>query len=103
MARASGPLAEQSSNIAVDDARRALQAAIGIRIREVREQAGVGQRECARLAGVNSSTMFRIERGQQNISIEVLARISLVLSVDIEELLIGIRPDPGLLGSGPAD
>lgn len=87
----------------IDQARSALQLAVGARIREVREAREVGQRECARLAGVDSSSMFRIEKGQQNVSVELLARIALVLGVEMDELLAGIRPDPGLLGQDPSD
>lgn len=78
-------------------ARRALQVALGERIVDIRKRAGVGQAECARGAGIDKSSMFRIEQGDQNLTVETLARIAIALGVPLDELVIGIEPDPALV------
>jgi DNA-binding XRE family transcriptional regulator len=80
-----------------DAARRALNVALGERIVAVRKRVGVGQAECARGAGIDVSSMFRIERGGQNLTVETLARIAIALGVPLDELVIGIEPDPALV------
>ena len=78
-------------------ARRALHVALGERIVDVRKRVGIGQAECARGAGIDVSSMFRIERGGQNLTVETLARIAIALGVPLDELVIGIDPDPALV------
>jgi transcriptional regulator with XRE-family HTH domain len=79
------------------DARRRLHGAIGDRIRDVRTRLGVGQAECARGAGIDTSSMFRIEKGSQNVTAETLARLAVSLGVTIDELLLGVEADPDLV------
>lgn len=78
-------------------ARRALHVALGERIVAVRKRVDVGQAECARGAGIDKSSMFRIEQGDQNLTVETLARIAIALGVTLDELVIGIEPDPALV------
>lgn len=78
-------------------ARADLHAAIGLRIRALRSERGVGQAECARGAGIDTSSMFRIEKGQQNLTVETLGRVALSLGVGMEELVSGVEPDPALI------
>lgn len=80
----------------VAQARRQLHVAIGERILEIRSTIGLGQAECARGAGIDTSSMYRIEKGQQNLTAETLARIALSLGVSMEELLVGVQPDPAI-------
>lgn len=80
-----------------DSARRALHAEIGERVVAVRKRLGIGQAECARGAGIDVSSMFRIEKGGQNLTVETLARIAVALGVPLDELVIGIEPDPALV------
>ena len=82
---------------AADGARRALYAEVGKRIREVREGLGIGQAECASGAEIDTSSMFRIESGTQNLTIDTLARLSLSLGVPMDDLLAGVEPDPLLV------
>jgi len=82
---------------AADAARMALYGDVGKRIREVREGLGVGQAECARGAEIDTSSMFRIESGTQNLTIDTLARLSLSLGVPMDDLLSGVEPDPLLV------
>lgn len=79
------------------DARRHLHAAIGDRVREVRTRLDIGQAECARGAGIDTSSMFRIEKGHQNLTVETLARLAVSLGVTIDELVLGVEPDPDLV------
>ena len=53
---------------AVDAARLALQAAVGKRVRKIRTQQRIGQAECARAAGMDKSSMYRLEKGEQNLT-----------------------------------
>lgn len=80
-------------------AQAALYSAVGERIRAARVDARIGQAECARAAGINKSTMFRIERGEHALRIDTLARLALVIGVTVDEFLIGVRPDPALISN----
>ena len=75
----------------------ALQKAVGAQVRAVRTAQGIGQAECARNAGMDKSSMYRLETGGQNVTIETLARISLALGVGLEDLVSGVHPDPSLI------
>ena len=92
----------QASDSKIEDtgaeaARRALHADLGERIVAIRKRLGVGQAECARGAGIDVSSMFRIEKGGQNLTVETLARIAISLGVALDELVIGIEPDSGMI------
>lgn len=97
MARKPVPEKTATAPTAADGARRALYAEVGRRIREVREGLDVGQAECARGAEIDTSSMFRIESGSQNLTIDTLARLALSLGVPMEDLLSGVEPDPLLV------
>ena len=77
--------------------RERLHADIGERVRDVRTRLGIGQAECARGAGIDTSSMFRIEKGQQNLTVETLARLAISLGTTIDELVLGVEPDPDLV------
>lgn len=61
-------------------------AKIGTLIQETRQSRGMTQTELAKAIGTSQSAINRIERGGQNISLEMIARISEVLSSDIVRL-----------------
>src|SRR5687768_1901301 len=61
-------------------------AKIGTLIQEARSNRGLTQAELARELGTSQSAVNRIEKGGQNISLEMIARISDVLSSDIVTL-----------------
>lgn len=61
-------------------------AKIGSLIQEVRQSRGLTQAEVAKALGTSQSAINRIEKGGQNISLEMLARISDVLSSEIISL-----------------
>ena len=56
---------------------------IGNLIQETRQSRGMTQAELATALGTSQSAINRIEKGGQNISLEMIARISEVLSSEI--------------------
>ena len=72
---------------------------IGKRIRELREERGLTQREVARRAGLTPSGVGFIENGQtQNPSAETVVAVARALGVPVEELL----REPASVGKGDA-
>lgn len=61
--------------------------AIGIRIRNYRLQAGLTQDKLAELADCHPTYIGQIERGEKNLTVESLARISVSLKVPLNTLL----------------
>ena len=64
---------------------------IGDLIQEIRQSRGYTQAQLAEALGTSQSAINRIEKGGQNISLEMMARISEVLSHNIMTLNILIR------------
>lgn len=60
---------------------------IGKLIREARKSKGYSQEDFAAEAGLGRTYMGRVERGEQNISILNLIKISITLQVEPAELL----------------
>jgi DNA-binding XRE family transcriptional regulator len=75
----------------------ALFKAVGARIRDLRNQAGLNQPEFAKAAGVSAQYAWRIEDGRQNLSLRTMSRIAIALGVPMSALLEGIEADPGSL------
>lgn len=59
---------------------------IGKRIRAIREERGYSQEEFAATAQLGRSYAGRVERGEQNISMQNLIQIALTLKVEVGEL-----------------
>lgn len=59
---------------------------IGKRIRALREKCGYSQEEFAAAAQLGRSYAGRVERGEQNISIQNLIQIALILGVEVGDL-----------------
>lgn len=78
-----------------------LLTAVGRRIREVREAAGMSFGELATAAGISRGYVYRLETGQQNASIRSLSRIAVALSTSLSALLEGVEADPSALGTRP--
>jgi transcriptional regulator with XRE-family HTH domain len=75
---------------------------IGKRIRDLREERGLTQREVARRAGLTPSGVGFIEHGQtRNPSAETVVAIARALGVPVEELLAAEEPVP--LGDAPRE
>jgi len=64
----------------------ALQRALGERIRELRKKAGYSQEGFADVAGVHRTYMGTLERGEANVSLGNLQKISKALGITLSEL-----------------
>ena len=72
------------------DTLNTLQRAIGTRIAWARELVIPNQSECARLLGVDASTLNKIERGDRAPSVFLIAALSNRLRVSTDFLLKGV-------------
>ena len=63
-----------------------IQQEIAKKIREIRLKKGVSQEKLASLCNLDRTYISSIERGNRNISIKVLEKISIALNVKISEL-----------------
>jgi transcriptional regulator with XRE-family HTH domain len=63
---------------------------LGKRIRKLRDQLGWSQEEFADICGVNRSYMGRIERGELNLTLDTLHKVSRGLGTSVSALLKGI-------------
>ena len=74
-----------------------LLTAVGVRIRELREMAGLAPADFSRAAGFSLQYLWRLEKGQQNLNLRSISRIALALGVEMAALLEGIPADPATL------
>ena len=63
---------------------------LGRRIRDLRSQRGLSQERFADLCGVHRTYMGHLERGEKNVSINSIVRVSEALEVTLAELFAGI-------------
>jgi transcriptional regulator with XRE-family HTH domain len=64
---------------------------IGKKIREMRKLKGYTQEGFAAKAGLGRTYFGRIERGEQNLSIQNLIQIALTLGVEVGDLIPSLR------------
>ncbi len=64
---------------------------LGLRIRDLRLEKSISQEELAAIANVHRTYIGMVERGEKNITILTLVRLSLALEVNLIEILKGIR------------
>ncbi|MEO7522251.1 MAG: helix-turn-helix transcriptional regulator [Gemmatimonas sp.] len=64
-----------------------LQRRLGKAVRRLREAAGHSQEHFARLVGIHRTTMGRIERGDFNVTLATLERLSKGLKIPLSVLL----------------
>ena len=64
---------------------------IGKKIREMRKLKGFSQEDFAAEAQLGRTYYGRVERGEQNISIQNLIQIALTLQVEVGELIPSLR------------
>jgi XRE family transcriptional regulator, regulator of sulfur utilization len=69
-----------------------LPKAVGRRVRELRLKAGVSQEELAEQAGLHRNYVGSVERGERDIGITALARLTDALSISLPEFFSTIRP-----------
>lgn len=60
---------------------------LGKRIKELRRKAGLSQEQLAEQAGTSGKYLGQIERGEVNVSVIILVKITNVLQVNILQLL----------------
>ena len=62
---------------------------LGLRIRTMREEAGLTQEALAVAAGIGRVTLVRLEKGEQSPRFETLAAVGKALGRGMEELVVG--------------
>ncbi|MCC7527088.1 MAG: helix-turn-helix transcriptional regulator [Candidatus Melainabacteria bacterium] len=62
----------------------------GKRVKELRLRSRLSQEDFADQAGVDSSYLGKVERGERNPSLGVVARIAKALDMTLAELLAGV-------------
>lgn len=62
----------------------------GNKVREERQKQSMSQEDFADLVGVHRTYIGMIERGEKNITLENIQRISKALNLKIEDLLKGV-------------
>lgn len=67
---------------------------LGVRVRKLREQRGIGQEELARRAGLHWTFVSQLERGLRNVNLHNLLKFADGLGVDPAILVSGLKP-PG--------
>jgi len=72
----------------VDD----LRAALGQRVKELREQLRLSQQQLAERADLDTTYISGIERGRRNPGLNSLNQLARALKVSLPELLLDLRP-----------
>jgi transcriptional regulator with XRE-family HTH domain len=62
---------------------------VGRRIAELREVRGLSQSELARKLGISPGNLYRIEQGQQNLTLRTMAKLASTLGVRTVDLFEG--------------
>ena len=62
-------------------------AALGERVRTLREAQGLSQRKLALMAGTNQTHLWQIETGRINVGIDLLQRLAAALGVRVRDLI----------------
>lgn len=63
-----------------------IQALFGARVRKLRERMGVSQEELAHRAGLDRSYLGQVERGERNVSLQNIYKISTGLACSPQDL-----------------
>ena len=63
---------------------------IGKRIKELRQSKNLSQEALAHLAELDRTYIPSIEKGERNVSIEVIQKLSIAFGIKISELLKGL-------------
>lgn len=61
---------------------------IGAQIRQLRQQRALSQESLAYKAGLNTSYLGQVERGEKSPTVDTLAKIATALDVNLEKLFI---------------
>ena len=83
------------------ETRDPLLEAVGGRIRTLREERKIAPADFARAAGFSLQYLWRLQDGQQNLSLRSISRVAIALGVPMSALFEGIDPDPDTIGTRP--
>ena len=61
-----------------------LTSIIGQTIKQRRKELGITQPDLAELAGVSKNTLYKLERGQLNPSVDILTKLAKVLGMELK-------------------
>lgn len=67
-----------------------IRKALGLRIKELRDERSIPQRTFAESSGLDRSYLAAIENGEINVGIKTVERIAKGFSISVEELFRGI-------------
>ncbi|MBQ9807006.1 MAG: helix-turn-helix transcriptional regulator [Clostridia bacterium] len=76
---------------------------LGQRIRKYRTSKGLSQEKLAELAGCHPTYIGQVERGEKNVSIESIERISKALNVSLSKLFEKLGAEEGATRSIPLE
>ncbi|MGB3432789.1 helix-turn-helix domain-containing protein [Achromobacter sp.] len=65
--------------------------AFGLRLRELRTNAGLSQEELAHRSGLDRTYVSSCERGRRNVSLDSIVSLAIGLGIAPAELLVDIR------------
>ncbi|NOU83890.1 helix-turn-helix domain-containing protein [Paenibacillus sp. LMG 31459] len=65
---------------------------LGNRIRLIRKEKGLSQEQLAEVSGLHTNYIGAIERGEKNVTVESLEKVSLGLGITMDELFRYIDP-----------
>lgn len=60
----------------------------GFRLKKLRREAGISQETLANLAGIDRTYLPDIEKGNRNVSITIVEKLSKALKISIKEFFI---------------
>ncbi len=80
---------------AAQNKERDLSVEVGRRIQDLREAKHIQAVDFARAAGFTPQYLWRLEAGQQNVTLQTISRVAIALGEPMSALLADIEPDPG--------
>jgi len=63
----------------------------GKRVKEFRQARGLSQEELARFVGLDTGYISGIEKGEKDISIEMIQKLSIAFKINISDLFEGLE------------
>jgi transcriptional regulator with XRE-family HTH domain len=70
---------------------KVLKKKLGKNIVNIRKEKGISQEKLGELANLHRTYIGSVERGERNISLEAMVKISKALEVEIIDLFVGIN------------
>lgn len=75
--------------------KRAVRLRVGAKIRQLRRLRGLSQEQLAEMVGNSQKHMGQVERGEVNVTIDILTAVAAKLSVDVGELFRAASGEAG--------